>query len=144
MLNLSSDVLNNKLLNIFKSILKLDKLNLLHTKSFIDFSKRIKVYQSNVLLKIMFPHINHITVFLHNHLFTIRVLPRDKNLLHVILERKLTNLLRFVLNLSNQTRVSFFFTTHITQNITRPLLLLHNYNSNNFEISHAHLFHLPW
>ena len=63
-------------------------------------SRIIKVYQTNVLLILMFLHINHISVLPHNQLFEVKVLLQEKDLLQKMLKLGLhISLLTIVLNL---------------------------------------------
>ena len=147
MVTLSHDALNDKLINIVNSILKIDNnmivnLKLLHRKCLVILSKLIKIYQRDVPLLLMFFHRNHIIVLPHNHFFEIKILPQDTDPLHMMKETDRISLLTIVLDLSPQTVVILFFAIHLFQNITRALLHLRNKTQQIcFEIPHDHLLH---
>ena len=106
-----------------------------------DFFKKIRIYQTNVRLILMFLHTNHITILLHNHIFKVKFLTQDTNSLHMIIEKDVISLLTIVLDLSPQTIISLLFVIDIIQNITRDLLQLHNKTQPMlFENPQDHLF----
>ena len=120
-------------------------LNLLKRKCFKKNQKN-RSYLMNMLLVLMFHHINKITVVPYNHRFRIRHLKQDKDLFHLINEIAMTNPFTIIPALSPPTIVTFVtlpFINHTTKKISRALfVLLSRTQPLIFESPYAHPLHV--
>ena len=142
---LSHDVVNDKVWNIVKSIVNLDKNmmlnpNLLHRKCLKSFSNSGRIYRTNLPPILTFPHKPYNRSSLQSS-FQYQIFVSGKDPLHMIVEIDIISLLTIVIDLPHQAIVTLLLAIDIIQNITRALLL-HNKNQRiSFEFPPLILIH---